>query len=202
VVFYSARPVQRVRQVVLDVVVLLGCVLAVVIGTTVSGAISGIAAIGTRVNRDGSAFQEQLGKAASALGKVPFAGDAVSRPLREASERAGAVAAAGTEQHDATVRLAHLVGAGVAVVLVVALLLVWLHFRGGFVRTATATARLGRQPAGTELLAVRALTTRSEVTRLGADVVERWRQGDPATVRALADLERRASGLPSAARAD
>lgn len=195
VVFYSARPAQRSRQVVVDVVVVVGCVLAVVLGVVVTRAIAGLAAIGTRVNRDGSAFQEQLDKAATALGRLPFAGDSVSAPLRDASSHAGAIAAAGSQQHDATVRLAHLVGGGVAVVLLLAFVLLWLLVRGRFVRQATAVQRLAGQPAGTELLALRALTTHPDAARLGTDVVDRWRRGDPATVRALAELERRRSGL-------
>lgn len=201
VVLYSARPAQRTGQLVVDVVVLVGCVLAVALGVTVARAIGGLATIGTRVSRDGSAFQEQLDRAATALGRLPFAGDSVSAPLRDASSHAGAIAAAGTQQHDATLRLAHLVGGGVAVVLVLALALVWLLVRGVPVRNATAVRRLAGHPGGTELLALRALTTRPEAALLGPDVVDRWRRGDPATVHALAELERHRNGLrPSATR--
>jgi hypothetical protein len=49
-------------------------------------------------------------------------------------------------------------------------------------------------------MALRALVTRDRAAGLGPDVVERWRQQDPETVRALADLERRSSGLLRATR--
>jgi len=194
-VIYDARPVRTAAQVLLDVVVLGGIVVAVLLGRAVSASISALAAIGGRVNEQGSAFEQQLRRTADALGDVPLVGSSVSRPLRDASRTAGDIAAAGSQQQAETLHLAHLLGTSLAVVLVVVLVAVWLRYRGGFIRRASATRRLAQQADGTELLAVRALTTRDAVGRLGADVVDRWRQRDPDTVLALADIERRSSGL-------
>lgn len=193
-VVYDARPLRAAGQVLFDVLVVVGCVVAVVLGRSITAAITALADIGTRVRTEGSAFQEQLAKAARALAEVPFAGDAVSAPLRRASGSAGAIAAAGAQQHDTTVHVADLVGGSVAAILLLVLLTTWVRYRARFVRTATATQRVARTPAGTELLAVRGLR-RDGAAVLGADVVERWRRGDPATVAALADVERRACGL-------
>ncbi|OEI67656.1 hypothetical protein [Curtobacterium sp. ER1/6] len=194
-VIYDARPVRTAAQVLLDVVVLAGIVVAVLLGRAVSASISALAAIGGRVNEQGSAFEQQLRRTADALGDVPLVGSSVSRPLRDASRSAGDIAAAGSQQQEETLHLAHLLGTSLAVVLVVVLIAVWLRYRGGFIRRASATRRLAQQPDGTELLAVRALTTRDAVGRLGAGVVDRWRQRDPETVLALAEIERRSSGL-------
>lgn len=194
-VIYDARPFRTAGQVLLDVIVVGGIVVAILVGRAVSASISALAGIGTRVHEQGSAFQEQLRSTASALDKVPFIGGSVSSPLRDASRSAGEIAAAGAQQHRETLHLAHLLGTSLAVVLVVVLLAVWIRYRGGFIRAASATLRLGRQPDGTELLAVRALTTRDAAARLGAGVVDRWRHRDPETIAALADLERRSSGL-------
>ncbi|WIB15276.1 hypothetical protein DEJ34_14245 [Curtobacterium sp. MCPF17_050] len=196
-VVYDSRPLRRVRQVVADLLVLVGLVLAVVVGREVAGSIERLASIGTRVQDEGSAFQRQLSATARALADIPLAGDAVSAPLRRASEHAGAVAAAGAQQHDTAVHLAHLVGGGLTVVFVVVLLLVWTRTRGRFVRAATATREVDRGPDGTEVLALRALVGRDAVTALGPGVVDRWRERDPATIAALADLERRSCGLRS-----
>jgi hypothetical protein len=198
-VLYDSRPTRRARQVVADVLVLVGIGLAVVVGRELAGSIARLASIGSRVQSEGSAFQQQLSATARALADIPLAGDAVSAPLRKASEHAGAVAAAGAQQHDTALHLAHLVGGGLTVVVVAILLLVWLRTRGRFVRQATATSRVGRSPGGTELLALRALVGRNAVLALGPDVVDRWREGDPRTVTALADLERRSCGLRSGA---
>lgn len=194
-VFYDARPLRLVGQVLFDLLVLAGCIVAVVLSRSLAAAITTVADLGTKVHAEGSAFQEQLSKTAKALGKIPFAGDTVSKPLRQASANAGAIADAGTQQHDATVQVAHLVGGSVAVILLLLVLLVtWARYRGRFIRTASATKRMDRTAAGTELLAVRALQ-RNAAASLGADVVDRWRHRDPATVAALADLERHHSGL-------
>ncbi|MEV7934134.1 hypothetical protein [Curtobacterium sp. NPDC089185] len=194
-VIYDARLVRTAAQVLLDVVVLGGIVVAVLLGRAVSASISALAAIGGRVDEQGSAFEQQLRRTADALGDVPLVGSSVSRPLRDASRSAGDIAAAGSQQQEETLHLAHLLGTSLAVVLVVVLVAVWLRYRGGFIRRASATRRLAQQPDGTELLAVRALTTRDAVGRLGAGVVDRWRQRDPETVLALAEIERRSSGL-------
>lgn len=194
-VIYDARPVRTAAQVLLDVVVLGGIVVAVLLGRAVSASISALAAIGGRVDEQGSAFEQQLRQTADTLDDVPLVGSSVSRPLRDASRSAGDIAAAGSQQQEETLHLAHLLGTSLAVVLVVVLVAVWLRYRGGFIRRASATRRLAQQPDGTELLAVRALTTRDAVGRLGADVVDRWRQRDPETVLALAEIERRSSGL-------
>lgn len=194
-VFYDARLVRLLGQVVMDVVVVVGIVVSVVLGRAVSESISALAGIGTRVHDQGSVFQQQLSKAATAIGKIPFAGGAVSRPLKDASKSAASIAAAGTQQHDETIHLAHQVGTGLAIILILLLVIVWVRYRGGFIRTASATSRVDRRPGGADVLALRALVNRDAATVLGPDVVNKWRQQDPATVLALANLERRSSGL-------
>ncbi|MFK4482283.1 hypothetical protein [Curtobacterium sp. AB7] len=197
-VFYDARPIRTAGQVLLDVVVAAGVVAAVLLGRAVSASISALADIGTRVHDQGAAFQEQLRSTATALEKVPFIGKSVSAPLQDASRSAQRIAAAGAEQQQETLHVAHLLGTSLATVLIIVLVVVWIRYRGGFIRRATLTQRLGHQPDGAELLAVRALTTRNAAGWLGTDVVDRWRHRDPDVIRALADLERRSTGLRAA----
>lgn len=194
-VFYDARPIRTAGQVLLDVVVVAGMVVAVLLGRAVFASISALADIGTRVHDQGTAFQEQLRSTATALEKVPFIGKSVSAPLQDASQSAQRIAAAGAEQQQETLHVAHLLGTSSTAVLIIVLVVVWIRYRGGFIRLATLTQRLGQQPDGAELLAVRALTTRNAAGRLGVDVVDRWRHRDPEVIRALADLERRSTGL-------
>jgi hypothetical protein len=175
--------------------VVAGIIVAVILGRSISRSISGLASIGTRVHQQGTAFEKQLGSTAKALGKIPFIGSDVSRPLKNASTTAGSIATAGTQQHDQTLHLAHLVGAGTATVLILALLVIWVRYRGGFIGRASATKRLDRSPDGTELLAIRALVTRNAAKDLGPGVVERWQHRNEATIHQLADIERNASGL-------
>jgi hypothetical protein len=194
-VLFDARPIRLAGQILLDLVVVIGIIVSVVLGRAVSASISGLAEIGTRVHAQGADFQEQLRKAATAIGKIPFAGHAASGPLRSASKSAGSIAAAGRQQHDATIHLAHEVGTGLAVILILILLVVWVRYRGGFIRRASATRRVDRSPNGGEILALRALVHRDAVAALGPEVMARWRRKDEGTIEALANLERRCSGL-------
>jgi hypothetical protein len=194
-VVYDARPVRIALQLLLDLIVVGGIVVAVVLNRAVSTSIAALAGIGTKLHVQGTTFQQQLNKTASALKKVPFIGKSVSSPLEEASRSAKHLADAGTQEHHEALHVAHLVGTNLAVVLIVVLVAVWVRYRAGFIRRATSTQRLNRTPNGTELLAVRALTTRNAAGKLGPDVVDRWRRREPDTILALADLERRSSGL-------
>jgi hypothetical protein len=53
------------------------------------------------------------------------------------------------------------------------------------------------EPAGRDLLALRALASRplDQLTRLGPDIAQSWRNGDASAVDALAALELRNLGL-------
>ena len=66
-----------------------------------------------------------------------------------------------------------------------------------FVRRATAAQRLATAPGSQELFALRALTRQPlrKLARLGPDPAGRFRDGDPAMVRALAALELRSCGI-------
>ena len=59
-------------------------------------------------------------------------------------------------------------------------------------------ARAARdQPAGRDLLALRALATRplNQLSKLGPDIAQSWRNGDASAMEALAALELRDLGL-------
>lgn len=194
-VLYDARPLRAAGQVLLDVVLVGGVVLAILLGRAVTRSVAALADVGARVQDQGSTFGRQLGRAASALGDVPLVGDSVASPLRDASGTARRIAAAGAAQQRETLHLAHLLGTGLTVVVVVVVLAVWLRYRASFIRSATVTARTARLPSGEEVLALRALVTRDAAARLHPDVVARWQDRDAGTIRTLADLERRSSGL-------
>ena len=64
-------------------------------------------------------------------------------------------------------------------------------------RRAGVAAPVRDEPAGRDLLALRALATRplNELTKLGPDIAQSWRNGDASAVDALAALELRDLGL-------
>jgi hypothetical protein len=64
-------------------------------------------------------------------------------------------------------------------------------------------ARVRNEPAGRDLLALRALASRplDQLAKLGPDIAQSWRNGDAAAVDALAALELKDLGLrPAKAR--
>jgi hypothetical protein len=69
-------------------------------------------------------------------------------------------------------------------------------------RRAGIAARVRSVPAGKDLLALRALASRplNQLTRLGPDIAQSWRNGDAEAVDALAALELRDLGLKPARR--
>jgi hypothetical protein len=69
-------------------------------------------------------------------------------------------------------------------------------------RRAGAARTARDQPAGRDLLALRALAGRPlhELGRLGPDIARSWREGDTAAVDALAALELKDLGLRSTGR--
>jgi hypothetical protein len=78
----------------------------------------------------------------------------------------------------------------------------WLPLRLRWMRRAGVAKAVRDAPAGRDLLALRALASRplSELTRLGPDIAQSWRNGDAAAVDQLAGLELRKLGLSATGR--
>lgn len=119
---------------------------AILLGRAVSASISTLAATGNRVHDQGTASQQQLGATTTALDQVPFIGESVSKPLRDASRSAKEIAAAGTQQHQQTLHVANLVGTSLTVVLIIVLIAIRVRYRGGFIQSASATRHLSSTP--------------------------------------------------------
>jgi hypothetical protein len=78
----------------------------------------------------------------------------------------------------------------------------WLYLRLRFFRRKLTVTALAATPAGEQLLALRALTSRppGKLAAVSADPVGGWRREDPFTIRALAALELRSAGITIRAR--
>ena len=212
---YAASPARRARQVAADLGVLAWAVVCVVAGVVVHGAVVALADPARSLARGADGLGDQLGGAADAAGRVPLVGDELAGPLSGASGSALDVATASTELASTIAHLALVLGLAVALLPVLLVVAVWLPVRLRFARRAgTAAAWLegasvgggddgvdhgGSAAARTELLAWRALGSQplGVLARVSGDPVGDLRRGDPSTTAALADLERRALGLPA-----
>jgi hypothetical protein len=76
-------------------------------------------------------------------------------------------------------------------------LFLWLPLRLRWMRRAGVISGLRDEPAGRDLLALRALAGQplNRLAKLGPDIAQSWRNGDAEAVDALAELELRRLGL-------
>ncbi|GAA1909659.1 hypothetical protein GCM10009737_08710 [Nocardioides lentus] len=198
---YAAQPARLARQVLGDLLFVAVLVAAVWLATRVHDAVGGLAGPADDVERAGSGLGGGLESAGEFLGGVPLVGGEVATPFEDAADGARTMADAGADASAAVDRLAFWAGVVVAVLPVALIAFVYLPGRIAFVRESFAVRRLGgRSPLGAaelDLLALRALARQplAALRRVGDDVAERWRDGDPAIVRELAALELRASGV-------
>ncbi len=194
---YADTPAVRARQLVADACWLLAVVAAVLAGRAVRAAVEGLAAPARRFAGGADDLAAQLGGAADGVAGAPLLGDDLAGPLERAADGARSLSAAGTDQVQALAHLAGVLGLTTALVPIVLVTVLRLVPRLRWWRRAAQARRLAATPDGDDLLALRALQSRSaqELRAAVPDPVRAWREQRPGAVRALADLELRALGL-------
>jgi hypothetical protein len=194
---YADRGSLRLRQLAADLGLVAWVVVWSVVARTVHGAVLVLAEPGQAVQRLAGSIAGSMASASSAAHRVPGVGGALSRPFDALGQAGSSVGGTGASVSSAVTTLAAVLAVVLVVLPVGWLLLRWLPWRLGWAREAGAAARLLAAEPEPELLAARALATAPlpELARLPAGTAARWRAGDPAAVRALADLELRRLGL-------
>ncbi|NAZ81330.1 hypothetical protein GTR02_05825 [Kineococcus sp. R8] len=209
--FYADAGPRRVRQVTGDLLLVVGVLAAGWLGRTVRAAVAALADPALSFAAGATGLAQRLRDAGEQAGDTPLVGDELARPLDAASSSAGSLAAAGREQAGAVQDLARTLGLATALIPIALLLLLWGLPRLRWLRRARSSRRLAATPGGDTLLALRALQGGPDAALLAVhpDPAAAWRAGDPAVVRALADLQlrsvgvtRRAAGTTGAVRAD
>jgi hypothetical protein len=145
----------------------------------------------------GSGFQEQMRQAGAAVRDVPLLGQQLAEPFTRAGGAGTSIESAGRDLVAAVSHLALLLGWVTALVPILVVALVWALLRVRFVRRASAAQQLIDDAADLDLFALRALAHQPmrAIARISSDPAGAWRRRDPATIRALAVLELRDSGL-------
>lgn len=180
-----------------DFAVVVWTALWLLVGLAVYDAISTIADAGRQVERGAHGIAGNLASAGHSAQHIPLVGDEVSKPLTSASQAALDIAGAGHDL-DATARwLAVLLAMAVVALPILIAVMPWFFLRLRFFRRKLTVTALAATPAGEQLLALRALTNRPprKLTAISADPVGAWRREDPFTIRSLAALELRSSGI-------
>ncbi len=134
----------------------------------------------------------QLDAARHAGPAYPLVGGALSTPFKALASTSRDLAQQAQDYQDAVERFATLAGFLVAGFILLILVLAWLPRRVAWIGEASAASRLVRRtPGSADLLAVRALARQPlrRLAKLGPEVVEGWKAGDPEATERLAGLE-------------
>jgi hypothetical protein len=196
---YADRIPTAVRQLVTDILVILWVYAWVRAGLWVNDMVEKLAVPGARLESAGGGIADNLTDAGGKVGGVPLVGDQLVKPFEGAASAARSLAEAGRQTQAAVDTMAWVV-AVIAVALPLALVLFgWLPLRLRWMRRAAVASAVRDQPAGRDLLALRALAGQplNRLAKLGPDIAQSWRNGDAAAVDALAELELRRLGLRS-----
>jgi hypothetical protein len=194
---YADRMPVAIRQLLTDLLVVFWVYGWIRAGMWMHDLVLRLAVPGERLQSAGSGLADNLADAGDKVGGVPLVGDQLTAPFGRAADAARSLADAGRQQQEIVGDMALWVGVALAAVPVALVLLLWLPARLRWMRRAGAAAAVRDAPAGRDLLALRALASRplSELTRLGPDIAQSWRNGDAAAVDALSELELRKLGL-------
>ncbi|WP_250036016.1 hypothetical protein [Paractinoplanes maris] len=194
---YADRIPTAVRQLLTDIIVVLWVYAWIRAGLWVNDMVEKLGVPGAKLESAGGGIADNLSDAGSKVGGVPLVGDELVKPFEGAASAARSLAEAGRQQQDVVDTMA-LVVALIAVAVPLALVLFgWLPLRLRWMRRAAVAAAVRDEPAGRDLLALRALASQplNNLAKLGPDIAQSWRNGDAAAVDALAELELRKLGL-------
>lgn len=197
---YSDVGVQRFGQVIGDLLLVGWIAFCTALGLTVFKMTDALGAPGRKAAEAGSGLAEDLRRMSEPAGKVPAVGDQLRAPIDGAANAAVRLAEAGRDQAHAVEQLAYLL-AGITIGLpVLFAVLIWLPRRIRFSRRATAAQKFIDNAADLDLFALRAMANQpmQRLAKISDDPVTAWREGDPAVITQLADLELRSSGLRAA----
>ena len=194
---YADLTGRRTLQMLSDVGVLAWVALWAWVGRAVHDATTRLAAPGYTLQGAGSGFRDQMGRAGQSVSGVPLVGDSLAEPFQRAGSAGTSIEQAGKDLVSAVDSLALLLGWVTALVPIVLVVFVWAVLRGRFIRRATAAQRFIDEAADLDLFALRAMARQpmSRLARVCDDPAGAWRRRDPETIRALAVLELRDSGL-------
>ncbi|GLZ01346.1 hypothetical protein [Actinoplanes sp. NBRC 103695] len=199
---YADRLPLAIRQLFLDLAVVIWVYAWIRAGFWVHDLVLKLGVPGQKLEGAGTGLADNLADAGGKVGKVPLVGDELTAPFTRAAEAARSLADAGREQQEIVQNLALVLALLLVAVPLALVLFLWLPLRVRWMRRAGVAAKVRDEPAGKDLLALRALASQplNRLTRLGPDIAQSWRNGDAEAVDALAALELRQLGLSPSGR--
>ncbi|MFW5474044.1 hypothetical protein ACOCJ5_12115 [Knoellia sp. CPCC 206450] len=194
---YADLPGRRLAQMLADLGILAWAVVWVWVGRRVHDVTMALAEPGRRLEGAGAGFREKLNAAGDGVDDLPLLDDRVAGPFRSAAGAGTDIERAGADLVTAVERFALLIGWTTALVPILVVLLWWAIARGRFVHRASAAQRFIDADDDLDLFALRAMANQpmASLAKVSSDPSGAWRRGDRETIRALALLELRDSGL-------
>jgi hypothetical protein len=197
---YADRLPTAIRQLLTDIVVVLWVYLWIRAGLWVQDMVQKLSVPGQRLETAGGGIADNLADVGGKVNRVPLVGDQLVRPFNGAADAARSLAEAGRQSQAVVEQMAVILALVVVAVPLGLVLFLWLPLRLRWMRRAGVISGLRDEPAGRDLLALRALAGQplNRLAKLGPDIAQSWRNGDAEAVDALAELELRRLGLRSA----
>lgn len=194
---YADRLPVAIRQLLTDIFIVIWVYAWVRIGIWVHDIVLKLGVPGQKLESAGTGIAGNLADAGGKVGRVPLVGDQLTKPFTGAADAARSLADAGRQQQEIVGNIALVVALAVVALPLALVLFLWLPLRLRWMRRAGVASAVRDEPAGRDLLALRALASRplNQLTKLGPDIAQSWRNGDAAAVDALAALELRDLGL-------
>ena len=194
---YADRLPTAIRQLLTDLLVVFWVYAWIRAGLWINDMVEKLGVPGQKLQEAGTGIAGNLSDIGGKVGRVPLVGDDLTGPFNSAAGAADSLADAGRQQQEVVGNLALALALLIVAVPLALVLFGWLPLRLRWMRRAAVAVRVRNEPAGQDLLALRALASRplNELTKLGPDIAQSWRNGDPDAVRALAALELKDLGL-------
>jgi hypothetical protein len=192
--FFAETKRYRLRQILVDVSVLLWILLWVRIGIFVNDLFNRLAEPGRTVERAGRGFADTVGSVGGEVEDVPLVGGALQEPLETIAGAGRVLEDAGAAQQDVVHSIAFWLGLLLALIPIGYVLLKYLPERVRWIREASAADRLRIDAADYRIFAIRALANQPlyELRRVAEDPAESYASGD---YERLAQLELGQLGL-------
>ena len=194
---YADRLPTAVRQLLTDLLVVFWVYAWIRAGIWINDMVQKLGVPGQKLQQAGTGIAGNLSDIGGKVGRVPLVGDDLTAPFNRAADAANSLAEAGRQQQEVVGNLALAMALLIIAVPLALVLFLWLPLRLRWMRRAAVAVKVRDEPAGQDLLALRALASRplNELVKLGPDIAQSWRNGDAAAVRALAALELKDLGL-------
>ncbi|WP_305788854.1 hypothetical protein [Symbioplanes lichenis] len=194
---YADRLPTAIRQLLTDILVVLWVYAWIRAGLWVNDMVEKLGVPGQKLQDAGTGIAGNLNDIGGKVGRVPLVGDELTSPFQSAAGAADNLAEAGRQQQEVINDLALYLALLIVAAPLALVLFLWLPRRLRWMHRAGVAAKVRAEPAGKDLLALRALASRplSDLAKLGPDIAQSWRNGDAAAVDALAELELKGLGL-------